>query len=218
MSALTYFYIASLALATLTGLVKFRNGWPAHLKVIVLLLPYVLLVEIGVVFFRNLVKDGNVLPLYNIIMLIEFLVYAYFFKSIITFRLVKRFLSGFLFLFPVFWFITVFFIFNITAWNSYVFLLGGTITVICALIYCYQLLTSLEDMAIGQHNEFWIALGIIIFYACQVPFMGIYNFLQVNYPALIIKFQMGLQITNIVMYSLFTYAFLCKKINIMKYT
>ncbi|RLJ80579.1 hypothetical protein [Pedobacter alluvionis] len=218
MSTLTYFYIASLALATLAGIIKFRKDFPIHLKVIILLLPYVLLVEISVVFFRNLIKDNNVLPQYNVVMLIEFLIYAYFFKTIIVSAFLKKAISIFMILFPVFWYISVFFIFKITEWNSYIFLVGGTFTIIWALVYCYQLLTSIENVRLNSCSEFWIALGIIIFYSSQVPFMGIYNFLIVNYPSLIMNFQIGLQVTNIIMYSLFTYAFLCKKTIIMKYS
>nr|WP_315423842.1 hypothetical protein [uncultured Pedobacter sp.] len=218
MSILTYFYVTSLIVATLTGLIKFRSNLPIHLKGIILMMPYILLVEIGAAFFRNLIKGQNVLPQYNIVLLIEFLVYAYFFKEIIISVWIKKIITLFMILFPVFWYISVFFIFKITEWNSYIFLVGGTFTIIWALIYCYQLLTSIENVSLSSCGEFWIALGIIIFYSCQVPFMGIYNFLIVNYPSLIMNFQVGLQVTNIIMYFLFTYAFLCKKTIIMKYS
>lgn len=217
MSILIYLYFASLAVATIAGLIKFRSSLPIHLKGIILMMPFILLVEIGAIFFRNLIKNHNVLIQYNIIMLFEFLVYAYLFKQIITSRLVKKIITIFVTIFPLFWCISVFFIFKITEWNSYVFLVGGTFTIIWALIYFYQLLTSLEGISISNCGEFWIALGIIIFYSCNVPFMGVYNFLMVNYPSLILNFQIGLQIANITMYSLFTYAFLCKKTNITKY-
>ncbi|WP_316828406.1 hypothetical protein [Pedobacter miscanthi] len=218
MPILTYFYLTSLAAAVITGLLKLRISLPIHLKGIILMMPYILLVEIGAAFFRNLIKGQNVLPQYNIVLLIEFLVYACFFKEIIISEWIKKIISIFMVLFPVFWYISVFFIFKITEWNSYIFLVGGTFTIVWALIYCYQLLTSIENISLSRCSEFWIALGIIIFYACEVPFMGIYNFLIVNYPSLIMNFQIGLQLTNIIMYSLFTYAFLCIKINTMKYS
>jgi len=218
MPILTYFYLISLAAAVITGLLKFHGSLPVHLKGIIKMMPYILLVEIGATFFRNLIKGQNVLPQYNIVLLIEFLVYAYFFKEIILSVWIKNIINVFMILFPVFWYISVFFIFKITEWNSYIFLVGGTFTIIWALIYCYQLLTSIENVSLNSCSEFWIALGIIIFYSCQVPFMGIYNFLIVNYPSLIMNFQIGLQVTNIIMYSLFTYAFLCKKTIIMKYS
>ncbi|WP_412468426.1 hypothetical protein [Pedobacter sp. KLB.chiD] len=211
MSILTYIYITTLFTAVVTGLLKFSNNLPIHLKGIVLMMPYVLLVEIGAAFFRNLINGKNVLPQYNIVLLTEFLVYAYFFKEIIISAWIKNIITFFMILFPVFWYISVFFIFKITEWNSYIFLVGGAFTIIWALIYCYQLLTSIENVSLHHCSEFWIALGIIIFYSCQVPFMGIYNFLIVNYPTLIINFQIGLQVSNIIMYALFTYAFYAKR-------
>lgn len=215
---ISLFYLISLTVTTIAGLIKFSIDIPIHLKGIILMMPYVLLVETGVILFRNLIKDHNALPQYNFIMLIEFLVYAYFFKQIIISGLIKKIISVFMILFPVFWYVCGFFIFKITEWNSYVFLVGGTFTIIWALIYCYQLLTSIENVSLSSCGEFWIALGIIIFYSCEVPFMGIYNFLSTNYPSLIMKLQIGLQVTNIIMYCLFTYAFLCKKTIIMKYS
>lgn len=210
-----YIYLASLAIATMIGLIKFCS-LPVHFKGIILMMPYIFLTEICAAFFRNLINEVNIMIQYNLVMVIEFLVYAYFFKKIVVSESVKKIISIFMVVFPIFWCISVFFIFKITQWNSYVFLLGGTFTIIWALIYFYQLLTSFESTSIKSCGEFWIALGVIIFYSCNVPFMGIYNFLLINYPLLIYSFQTGLQIANIVMYSLFTYAFLCKTTNITK--
>jgi len=210
-----YIYLASLAIATIIGLIKFR-GLPVHFKGIILMMPYILLTEICAAFFRDLIDEANIMAQYNLVMLIEFLIYAYFFKQIIISELVKKIITIFMIIFPIFWCISVFFIFKITQWNSYVFLLGGTFTIIWALIYFYQLLTSFESTPIKSCGEFWIALGVIIFYSCNVPFMGIYNFLLINYPSLILNFQIVLQIANIAMYSLFTYAFLCKTTNTTK--
>jgi hypothetical protein len=212
-----YFYLASITIFTIIGFIKFRHSQPVHFKGIILMMPYILLTEICAAIFRNLIKYENIMLQYSIIMLIEFLVYAYFFKQIIISKLVKKMILIFMFVFPVFWCISVFFIFKSRDWNSYVFLTGGTFTIVWALIYCYQLLISVEDNSISGNGEFWIALGIIIFYSCEVPFMGLFNFLKENYPSLIVDFQAGLQIINIIMYSLFTYAFLCKKTNTTKY-
>jgi len=212
-----YFYLASISIFTIIGFIKFRHKLPVHFKGIILMMPYILLIEICAAFFRNLIKYENIMLQYSIIMLIEFLIYAYFFKQVIISKLIKKMISIFMLIFPVFWCISVFFIFKSQDWNSYVFLIGGTFTIVWALIYFYQLLTSLDGMSIRSSGELWIALGIIIFYSCNVPFMGMYNFLRNNYPSLIMDFQSGLQIINIIMYSLFTYALLCKKTNTTKY-
>jgi hypothetical protein len=121
-----------------------------------------------------------------------------------------------LWLFPIFWFVTVFFIFGFTTWNSYVIIVGATITVLLVLAYLYQLLQSEEVVVLKYSTEFWIAFGMLIFYTCQIPYFGVLNFLVKNYQPLTTSLLSVLQIVDSIMYLLFAYAFLCR-INIKKF-
>jgi hypothetical protein len=204
---LTYF---PLLLSVVGGLVVIKRNGPLHLRVFAVLLAYTLIVEFSLLFLKDYLKDGNNLPVYNFFMLVFFLGYAYFFKLIIQSKTILRVIDWFLYLFPVFWYFVVFFIFKIDEWNSYVYIFGAAFTVIWAVVYCFELFTSEEPVHFRHNGGFWIAIGLIFFYSCQLPYMGMYNFLTRYSSELANLLKIPLQISNIVMYLLFSYAFLCQ--------
>ncbi len=104
----------------------------------------------------------------------------------------------------------MFFIFGITKWNSYVVIAGSFFIICFSAAYYYQVFTQDELARLDNSPEFWIATGLIIFYACNLPYMGMLNFLVKNYLGLAIKFLSILKILNVIMYSIFIYAFLCR--------
>ena len=94
--------------------------------------------------------------------------------------------------------------------------MGGVFTIFFAIVYCYQLLNVEEPVMLRNCSEFWIAIGLVFFYICSVPYMGMYRFIAEYHTDLARLLWIPLQISNIVMYSLFTYAFLCQLTNIRK--
>jgi hypothetical protein len=151
-------------------------------------------------------------PLYNLFMLVEFWVYGYYYKCIIEPGRLKRLIRFYLWLFPVFWVVVVFFLFGLAKWNSYVAVGGSFFTICFSGGYYYQLFTQEELVRLDITPEFWIATGLIIFYACNLPYTGMLNFLVKNYLDLARNLLTVLDILNLVMYSLFIYAFLCRMI------
>lgn len=85
-----------------------------------------------------------------------------------------------------------------------------------ALIYCYEKLTSEETTSLFSEGEFWIAIGLIVYYTCVVPYMGMFHYLTENYEQLAVKLKKLNLITNIIMYCLFAYAFICTTIKTKK--
>jgi 4-amino-4-deoxy-L-arabinose transferase-like glycosyltransferase len=150
------------------------------------------------------------IPVYNIVLLIEFTGYALFFNRILTIRWLKRVTAYFLIIFLLFWFVSVFIVFGIFNWNSYVYVIGSLFTICLAICYYYQLIKSSDINSLKRNSEFWISTGLIIFFATNLPYMGMYNFLTVNYPDLANNFGTLLLVLNIIMYSMFAYAFLCR--------
>jgi hypothetical protein len=149
-------------------------------------------------------------------MLLEFEGFALYYLQIIKFPSIKKIIIIFLCLFPLFWLITVFFIFGITHWNSYLVIAGSAFTIFLSGIFYYELFTASELIKLTKSSEFWIATGLIIFYSCNLPFLGMFNFLTKNYDTLAYKLETILQVLDTVMYSLFIYAFLCRMTNIAR--
>ena len=101
--------------------------------------------------------------------------------------------------------------FGISSWNSYVYIVESLFTVCLAAAFYYQLFTAPTLIRLTTSPEFWIATGLIIFYTCNLPYLGMLNFITKDYLSLAKSLLMLLQILNIIMYSLFTLAFLCTK-------
>jgi hypothetical protein len=206
----------ALGLSGVAGLFAFKHNGPYHIKVFAVLMAYTCLVELSIFFLKDFLPKGNNLPIYNCFMLVSFMGYAYFFRQIIESKTICRLIEVFLYLYPVFWFYVVFFIFQIDEWNSYVYLSGGAFTVLWAIAYCFGLFTSEEPVRIRYCGGFWIAVGLIFFYSCGLPYMGMFNFLTKNNNELANLLKIPLQISNIVMYLLFSYAFICQPTNTKK--
>lgn len=217
---LEYIYVVVVCCAGLIGLFTLRKESLAHFKFIGLLVAYTMLVETTSILFKDIFSlKRNVHPQYNVFLLVEFLFYAYFFKQVIRHGKIKSIISWFLVLFPVAWYVLVFCVGSILNWNSYMFLVGATFMVILCAAYFYEFFNSEEITVASKNGVFWIVTGLFSFYACAIPYMGMYNFLMNGYSELAIKLKVLLQISNIILYSLMGYAFLCqrKTINTRKF-
>jgi len=207
-SVLTYLYTAVIGVSFLSSLIRSRLDMPFHLKLFSLLLGLTFFVECTAVWMMK-THHSNV-GLYNSFMLIEFWVYGYYYYQIIHVRRIKNIIQGYLWIFPIFWTIVVFGIFGWKNWNSYVVIAGSLCVISFSVVYYYQLFAAPDPIPLGRLPEFWIATGLILFYSCNLPYMGMLNFLVNNYLVLAEKLLTVLRILIIIMYSLFTYAFLCR--------
>jgi hypothetical protein len=208
---LVYTYLAFIGIAFLSSLNAFRLDFPLHLKVFSVLLGLDFLVEFSSNVLVNLLHFRTNVPLYNCFMLVETMTYAWFFREILTSRLLKGLIGGYMILFPIFWIIVVFFVFGLYQWNSYVAIVESLFTVCMAAVFYYQLFTAPTLIRLTTSPEFWIATGLIIFYTCNLPYLGMLNFITKDYLPLAKSLLKLLQVLNIIMYSLFTLAYLCTK-------
>jgi hypothetical protein len=206
-----YIVITCIAIAFLSSLNAFRLDFPIHLKVFSLLLGFDLLVELSAnVLLGPVFHLRSNVAFYNISMLVEFWTYAWFYRTVLENRLLKRLIGYYLVLLPVFWVVVVFFVFGIDHWNSYFSILGSLFTVCMAAAFYYQLFTASDLIRLTVSPEFWISTGLILFFTCNLPYLGMLNFITREYLTLAAKLLAMLQILNIIMYSLFTLAFLCR--------
>ena len=213
---MTNIYRIVLTVAAVSGLVMLRKGIPQHLKVIAVLLVYAWFNEMSVGYLLKPFHLNSDMPQYNFFMLVEFMAYTYYFM-LITGGIMRRIMKCFLYLFPVFWYIAVFYWFKITEWNSFVFTAGGVCMVVWAIHYGYSVVVADAPARLFICSEFWIAAGLAVFYLCALPFMGMFNFLGKTYAHFANQLWYILIIANIIMYSLFTYAFICRMTNTEKF-
>ncbi len=180
---------------------------PLHLKIFSSFLGITLITEICANFLLNVFHLKSNFPVYNIFMLIEYPLLAYYFKLIISSKTTKKIINLFLCLFPIFWFLTTAYIFGLNGWNSYVIMSGDLFIICISARYLYELFTSDNLIDFKRFPEFWIAAALIFYSCCELPITGILNYLAYHNTSL----NNILQVLNIIMYATFIYAFLCRR-------
>ena len=194
----------------LVSLLSFQQQYPLHLRIFSILLGLTFLTEVFAAwlgkFFFHL---GNNNAIYNLFVLIEFSVYAFYYYLIIEVVWIKKLIRIFSIVFPFFWLWTVFFVLGINKWNSYVIISGAVFTVFFALGYYYQILKTKKDIVLFSHPEFWIATGMLVFYSCQIPYFGTLNYLIKKNLVIARSLLSVLDVIDAAMYMLFIYAFIC---------
>jgi hypothetical protein len=213
---LTYIYLSTVLLSFLVSLRSFKLRFASHLRLFSVLLGLTFLVELSADLTVRLLHWKNNYWIYHLFTLVEFWAYGYYYYQIIRLQRMRQILVGFLVVFPVFWMITVFFIFGWSKWNSYVIIVGSFFTVVFVLIYYYQLLMAREISSLRNLTEFWIATGMLIFYMSALPFYGTLNFLLTYHHGVARTLYKVLLVIDTLMYALFSYGYLCKTMSTKK--
>jgi hypothetical protein len=213
---LTYIYLTTILVAFLASLRSFTQGFSGHLRFFSVLLGLTFLVELSADLTVRVLHWKNNYWIYHLFTLVEFWAYGYYYYRVIRLRQARYVLVGFMALFPVFWMITVFFIFGWNKWNSYVIIVGSFFTVVFVLMYYYQLLVAREISSLRNLTEFWIATGMLIFYMAALPFYGTLNFLMVYHHGAARTLYRVLLIVDTMMYAIFCYGYLCRTTSIKR--
>lgn len=89
--------------------------------------------------------------------------------------------------------------------------LGNLILLVVVLIYFRNLIHSKRILNFTNEIEFWISLGLLLFYLCTFPFFGLYNYFFVNYPIEFRTYYIIMLLLNILMYLIFSIGLLWTK-------
>jgi hypothetical protein len=149
-------------------------------------------------------------PLYNAYSIIEFIFYFFIFREIIRNTRVKAVILGILIVYPLVASFNIFYFQRVSSFHSMTFSIGCAVIVILCIVYFVELFQLPEATNLKNEPSFWICTAILFSYVCTFPFWGLVNFMKTA-PALIIKHLMTiLMFINVLSYSLFTIAFLCR--------
>jgi len=204
-----YIYFIFLGIAFICSLASIRWHKVFCIKIISVLLVAGLLTEVLATFLRRRLHLHSNYPIYTTYLLLQFILYTLYFRSLYVSGKSRRATVYLLLLTPAIWTYTTFGVFGILDWNSYFIMIGDLFTVLMCAYYFYEVFTSEELIDLRTSREFWIAGGIFIYSCCELPITGALNYLANNYPELTLELENVLQALNILMLSIFIYAFLC---------
>jgi hypothetical protein len=181
------------------------------LRLFSVLLGLTLLVECIAVFCLKKRHISNV-ALYNVFMLVEFWIYGLYFLFATNRTASRWFISIYLWVWPVLWYVLVIGWFGIQKWNSYLAITGSVVTIFLCVLYFYQLISSDRLVSLKRSTGFWIAAGLFFFYTCSIPYTGMLQYLTANYLSLARAFLIGYKAANCILYALIAYGFLWQRI------
>lgn len=186
----------------------FQKRSPLFLR----LCPFYLLVTILVQQLGNYMSRNGIhnALLYNCYSIFEFIFYLFILREIIQNRRIKRIILFILIIYPLIALFNVFYAGIGTAFNSDTYAIGCIVIVILCIIYFVELFQLPKAANLKNEPSFWICTAILFAYVCTFPFWGLVNFMNTAPKIVIANLMTIITIINILSYSLFTIAFLCK--------
>jgi hypothetical protein len=205
----TPIYIWFLIFSILVGVMLFfQHGVPLYLK----LLPLFLLITLGVEFagFWMFRHYGSNMALYNFYLVFNFCFFLFVLRAIISDPFFKKLGLIVILTYGALAVFNLFYFQKLHTWNSITYSLGSLLIVAFCIYYFLELFRKPKSTKLTTEPAFWIVSGLLFFYCCSFPFLGLNNLVQ--HAPEVIKRNLStiLTVLNILLYLLFSIAFLCR--------
>ena len=192
----------------LSSFLFFKKHDSLYLKYFSPMLTLTLLVEFLCQYLAN--KRIHTISIVSDFSVIETCFYMWVLKNIIKSENVKRVISYLIVGFPVLAFLNILFLQGINSYNTITYSLGCSFLIFLSIYYFFELFKLHYAVKLIEDPSFWICTGLLFFYCVTFPVFVCVNLMK-NFPE---KFAnligVVLAITNIILYSLFCIAFLCR--------
>ncbi|HEX5025172.1 MAG TPA: hypothetical protein VFV68_07860 [Agriterribacter sp.] len=190
------------------ALVYYKKGVPLYLKA----LPVFLLATFIVEYTGGVRSDNGreTMSLYNVFTTVEFVFYFWMLRQIINGRFAKMLLLHLLWIYPLLVILNKTLFQTGLQFHSITFGVGGLLTIATTIIYFFELFQLNKPVILSREPSFWICSGLLFFYACTFPVFAVVNFFR-NPSSIVLK-NLGsiFAIMNILLYSSFIMASLCR--------
>jgi hypothetical protein len=209
------YIIVVLVLCFIASLTNYLNkNAPLYLKLFPVFLLQVLICEyIGVQMASH---QQNNLFFYSITSVVEFMFYFFFFYSVYRSSKAKRTVLILMAVYLVGALVNIFYIQGRKVFHTYSFMVGCLLVIAGSIYYFLQLFRNPQQGSIMREPAFWITSALLFYFGCVLPIYGIVNYISTLSNTLNVVLVFILKFMNILLYSLFTLAFLCK-VNFRKY-
>ena len=202
-------YIWLILLGSLTGaLAYFKKGTPVFLKAF----PVYLLITFTVEYIGGWRSNHGetTVTLYNVFTTMEFVFYFWMLRYMVRNRWAKRLLFHSLWFYPVLVILNILFLLKDMQFHTITYSFGGFLIVIATIIYFFELFQFDKPVNLVREPAFWICSGLLFFYACTFPLYALINFFQDPSNIIIKNITSILAVVNILLYSSFIIAALCR--------
>lgn len=192
-------------LASLT--LFFQGTVPWYLKT----WPFFLLITINVEItsFLLIKNKANVTMLFIVFTTFEFVYYLFIISCCIYNVKIRKLILWLMAIYPLLVFINRSFI-QVKSFHTITYSIGCLLVVAACIYYFFELFQFTNSVSLVKEPAFWICSGLLFFYCCTFPLIGLWNQLR-GLPDIILgNLNAILQLLNVLLYSLFSIAFLCR--------
>jgi len=210
-------HIPFIALSCLVGFViLYSKGLPGYLKFLPLYLLLTLSIEI--IGWQLGQRNQNNTIYFNFFSLFSFIFYMYTLYSLLRAKLTRTLIIVAAIAYPLVALFNMIFIQGLHQFNTMTHDISSLLIIIFCVCFFFELFTRPEALNLKKNPGFWVVTGLLFFNACTLPLLGLANYIYQFSPAILPNFQAILTILNILLYVLFTIAFLCRSSLSRKYT
>lgn len=204
--------------AGLYGIYKKKNR-ELYLKFFVIFLVLSVFIELFASFLLQIKKQENTLFLFNIFGAFEIVFYIWAIRETIRNKKAKKIMLFVLLFYPVAALINIFFFQGKHGhgFHSFTYALGCLLIVISCIYYFYELFLIPYSVNLLRQPSFWICTALLFFYAFTYPIYGLSNLMMSLPKVILINLERVVYLLNVLLYSMFSIAFLCR-IKIRKYS
>lgn len=199
-----YYFIALSMIVGFATLMKNRKA--SYLRVF----PFFLLLALTTELWAFHLGQKNIpnIAFYNIFSVVAFVFYIYVLYYVIISATAKRIILVVMIGYAVLSLSNILFIQKIDTFHTITYSLGCFILIVISIYYFYELFQVPRSIDLKREPAFWIVSGLLFFYSCTLPILGIMNYMP---NAIAFNLEPIIMVLNILLYSLFTIAFLCRR-------
>jgi hypothetical protein len=188
--------------------VCFRKETPLYLK----LFPFFLLITLAVEIIGSIMREKNIhtIMMYNIFTTFEFVFYLWVLRQIVSHTKAKKIILYCLFVYPLLVFFDIFFWSNSDHFHAITNAIGCFLVVATCIYYFLELFQLPHSVNLFSEPAFWVCSGLLFFYTCTFAIFGVTNFVKQLSTVNLKTLGDILDLMNILLYSSFAIAFLCR--------
>jgi len=205
-------YFIVIGVAFLCSLISFRLHYSRHLQFFSIFIGISAITELIANRYLKLFNLHVNHPVYNVFFLMQLFSMGYFYDQLIRSKWFKKIMVILIVVYLAFWIYTCVGLHMINQWNPYAAMFGNLITIIFACRYLFEIFTANELVPLKKYSNFWITIGILLFYCCSLPIFGAGRFVifHIKDNSLAKKVFSPLPILATSMYLIFIYAYICQ--------
>jgi hypothetical protein len=185
----------------------FQASMPLYLRTFPFFMIITIIIEVVSKLLMQNRVDVNLL--FCLFTAFELEYYLYIISFSIRRKKVKKIIMWLLATYPVLVVVNLIFI-QPGTFNTNTYALGCLLVVSACIYYFFEMFQSTHSVNLAKEPAFWICSGLLFFYTCTFPLIGLWNHLHGLPRVILTNLGTILTLLNFLLYSLFSIACLCR--------